>query len=159
MKYLLIKNWHRFQPPEKLKNENASLPWIKDYTNKEFDADYMGLKFFQRYVLDALCRLRGRLGHDIPYDNPTWVARLLHATPKDAPHIPHAIRTLVARGFLAEQNVQLPSREGEGDIESGELGEGEGEDRRLAASPSQTEEANAKVSSKSKAASVGEVVQ
>src|SRR5271170_2042217 len=99
MKYLTIKNWDKYQPDQKLKDKFASLKWVKDYTDKEFDSDYMDLTFFQRYVLDALCRLRGRLGHDIPYDDPTWVARLLHAVRTDAPHIPHAVATLLARGF------------------------------------------------------------
>ena len=78
MKYLLIKNWDVYQPTGRYK-AGSSLPWIKDWTDKEFDSGFMNLTFFQRYVYDALCRMRGRLGYDIPYDDPKWIARLLHA--------------------------------------------------------------------------------
>lgn len=156
MKYLLIKNWDIFQPTEKLK-KGASVPWVKDYTDKEFDREYMNLSFFQRYVLDALCRMRGRLGHDIPYDDPTWVARLLHANRRDASHVAQAVLRLIADGFLIECFVEDTSRELEGE---GEKENKEGE-RKGEASPSATLSQPLKksikgVSSKSKAAIVGE---
>jgi len=152
MKYLTIKNWDKYQPDQKLKDKFASLKWVKDYTDKEFDSDYMDLTFFQRYVLDALCRLRGRLGHDIPYDDPTWVARLLHAVRTDAPHIPHAVATLLARGFLALQNDEVTCREGEGEGETGEVRGETGENLRSAQVPTKPTPRGVRLESRSKAA-------
>lgn len=150
MKYLAVKNWEIFQP--KMRTKSPKRQWIMDYTDKEFDADYMKLSCLQRYVLDALCRLRGRLGHDIPYDDPTWVIRLLHVSRTDAPHIPHAVRTLCARNFLIEYIQQDTSRyrEGEGDIEEENI-----YTNRLTAVVSNPSEAVA-VSSKSMSVSVGD---
>lgn len=79
---------------------------MKDYTDKELDADYMRLTCLQRYVLDGCCRLRGRSGKNLPNDA-TTLARLLHVARTDAPHIPHAVSTLLTRGFLVLSNQQL----------------------------------------------------
>jgi hypothetical protein len=100
-KYLAIKNWSKFQP-----GRTGKSGWIKDYADKEFDAEFMGLSFFQRYVLDGCQRLRGRIGKNILNDA-TFVARALHAMSTDRPHIRHAIDTLIAHGFLVLTNEQL----------------------------------------------------
>lgn len=99
-KFLAIKNWSKYQP-----GRSGKSGWIKDYTDKEFDAEYMGLTFFQRQVLDGCQRLRGRMGRNIPND-PTFIARALHAMSTDRPHIGHAISTLLAHGFLVLSNEQ-----------------------------------------------------
>jgi hypothetical protein len=69
--------------------------------------------------MDALCRLRGRLGKNIP-NSPTDVARMLHACPKDRPHITHAILTLVAQGFLILSNQQIDRVDRDVDVDRDE---------------------------------------
>ena len=100
-KYLAIKNWEKYQPGRAGKSS-----WIKDSTDKEFDAEYMGLTFFVRYVLDGCQRLRGRMGKNVPND-PKFIARALHAMSTDRPHIAHAINTLISQGFLVLTNEQV----------------------------------------------------
>src|SRR5579871_6406486 len=102
-KFLAIKNWSKRQSTWTGKRE-----WIRDYTDKDADEDYEKLTFFQRQVLDGCRRLRGRLGKNIPNDC-GFIARALHASRKDTPHIPHAVRTLTARGLLLLTNQQLDS--------------------------------------------------
>lgn len=99
-KFLAIKNWDKYQ------TDMHNRGWIRDYVAKDDDPEYTTLSCFQRYVLDACCRLRGRIARNL-HNDPTWLVRLLHVTPKDAPHVPHAIRTLTARGFLILTNQQL----------------------------------------------------
>ena len=104
-KFIAIKNWDKYQT--EMRNK---VDWIKDYVEKDSDPDYANLTCLQRYVLDACCRLRGRFAHNL-YNDPTWLAQVLHIGRKDAPHLPHAIRTLAARGFFALTNQQLSPRE------------------------------------------------
>lgn len=93
MPYLAIRNWDNYQTAKR------GAAWIKDYTEKEADLEYSRLTCFQRYVLDGLCRLRGRLGHNVPND-PKYVATALQIVPKERTHVPQAIHKLSANGFL-----------------------------------------------------------
>lgn len=68
----------------------------------------MNLTCLQRYVLDGICRLRGRLGHN-PHNDHTYIIRALHIIRRDAAHVTHAIHTLCAQGFLAVTNQRLDS--------------------------------------------------
>lgn len=97
-KYLAIKNWDRFQSA-------YTRAWVRDYTAKEDDEDYVKLSCYQRYILDGCRRLRGRTGKNIPNDA-TYIARALHTLPTDRPHLRHAIDTLVVHGLLLLTNEQ-----------------------------------------------------
>lgn len=106
-KFLAIKNWHKYQGGRmKNRGDEKRTSWIKDYIEKEADPEYSKLSFFQRYVLDGCCRLRGRLGRNLPND-PSYIARALYAAPSDRSHLGHAIATLTSRGFLLLSNEQL----------------------------------------------------
>jgi len=108
--YLRVKNWEKYQRNKtgKITANGQPVRYIKDRTDKDSDPDYAQLTVFERYVLDALRRLRGRFGRN-PYADPTWCARATCVLPKDRPHIPHAIRTLTTRGFLVLTNQQIDS--------------------------------------------------
>lgn len=99
--FLAIRNWEKRQPGRRGKSE-----WIKDYTDKDSHEKYEKLSFYQRYVLDALRRLRGLKGENVPND-PMYIARSLHAARTDRPHIHHAVSTLLAHGFLILTNQQV----------------------------------------------------
>jgi hypothetical protein len=104
-KYIAVRNWAKYQG--RLKSLGTQRPRIMMAAHIDSDPDYSKLTFFQRYVLDALRRLTALHGHN-PYNDPTWVARATLAGRKDAPHVPHAIRTLTARGFLVLTNEGDP---------------------------------------------------
>ena len=53
-KFLAIKNWDKYQP-----RDTKNSPWIRDYKDKDFGPKYSKLTCMQRYMLDAICRLRG----------------------------------------------------------------------------------------------------
>lgn len=108
-KYLAIKNWHRFQGG-RMRDEDKPRAWIKNYLDKEADIDYGRLTCLQRYILDGCCRLRGRLGKNLPNDA-TYIARALHTVSTDRPHVGYAVATLIARGFLILSNQQNDIRE------------------------------------------------
>jgi hypothetical protein len=93
-----IKNWDKYQSANCTK-------WIKDYTSKEDDPDFASLTMFQRALLEGLCRLRARMGQAI-HTEVTYLSLALHIGVTDRPHVGHAIRTLISRGFLIPQNQQ-----------------------------------------------------
>src|SRR5450755_2732095 len=70
MKYLAIKNWHKYQSADL----TQYCPWIRTYVNKDQDYGFSHLTMLQRYLLEGCCRLRSRVGHNIPND-PQWIAR------------------------------------------------------------------------------------
>lgn len=76
MTYIAIKNWEKYQADKNGKLRDIGSPWIKDYTDKESDYDYSQLTMVQRYVYDALRRLRGKLGSNPPFDA-VWLCRKL----------------------------------------------------------------------------------
>jgi hypothetical protein len=100
MEYIAIKNWRKYQADAQGKLREGPCAWIKDWVGKEDDYEYTKLTFFQRYVYDALRRVRGKLGHN-PHNDPTYIARATHALPRDHAHIAHAIRTLHAQGLIS----------------------------------------------------------
>ncbi len=119
-KYLAIKDWKKHQPDAKLRNKNASLPWIKDWTDKEFDADYCKLPPIERYTLDALCRLCGRIGNNIPNDR-QFIGSALAIPRQHRRNVEAATTQLIGKGFLIPTNEKLRNPQSE---TSG--GEGEG---------------------------------
>lgn len=104
-KYLAIRNWEKYQKNHagKVTAEGEPVRYIKDWTDKDSDSDYSKLTAFERYVLDALRRLRGRFGHN-PHNNPTWCARATCMLHRDRTHMAHAIHRLVTEGFLVLTN-------------------------------------------------------
>lgn len=119
-KYLAIKNWAKYQPDKKLRNKGASLPWVKDYTDKEFDADYCQLAPTERYVLDAMCRLTGRIGHNVPMNN-QFIVSALAIPPRQRGNVQAAVKQLTSLGFLIPTNQEDRFSTGEKTC-----GEGEG---------------------------------
>jgi hypothetical protein len=105
-RFLAIKNWERYQGGKMKNRVDEKRSWVKDYTDKEADPEYIKMTFFQRYVLDGCCRLRGRLGKNLPND-PQYIARALHAARTERAHLPHTVDTLIARGFLILTNQQF----------------------------------------------------
>jgi len=91
-KFLAIKNWHKYQGG-KMKNGNEKRPWVKDYVDKDAD------------TLDACCRLRGRIGKNLPND-PTWIGRALCVLPAERAHLSYAINALTKRHFLLLSNEE-----------------------------------------------------
>jgi hypothetical protein len=93
MEYIEIKNWKKYQADANGQLREGSSPWIKDWVNKEADYEYSKLTYYQRYLYDALRRLRGRFGKNPPNDS-GWIARATLTLPRDHSHIAEAIRTL-----------------------------------------------------------------
>jgi hypothetical protein len=117
MKYLAIKNWDKYQVDQKgvvVGNGDTPPPWIKMYTARDSDPDYIKLTFYQRYVLDALCRLRALHRQNIKveckecYSGDTvsiqWdisaLSRQLYAARSDASHLLQCVCRLISVGFL-----------------------------------------------------------
>jgi hypothetical protein len=121
-KYLAIKNWHRYQPDNRLRSKDAVLPWIRDYCDREDDAEFRSLTMYQREVLQGLCRLVGRTRARLIQNDITYIAGALHILPRERAHLPLAVSTLTSLGFLIPCNEQLKNEIGE---KTG--GEGEGE--------------------------------
>ena len=99
-KYLAIKNWDFFQP-----KDTRTMPWIRDYKNKDFDPEYSRLTVMQRFMLDACCRLRGRHSSNLPND-PLWICRATAILPRERHNATTAIQQLVTSGFLILTNEQ-----------------------------------------------------
>jgi hypothetical protein len=109
-KYLAIKNWHKYQPDKKFRAKDASMPWIKDWTAKEFDADYAALGPVARYALDAMCRLAGRIGGNVP-NHGQWIVTALAVPGQHTGNLKTALRQLVGSGFLVPTNQRLRNLE------------------------------------------------
>lgn len=128
--WLRLKKWKKFQPDSSLRNKDAQLKWVRDWTEKLDNYDFTLLTFYERALFEGLCLLAGKRPlRTIPND-PTYISRALHAQPTDIPHVGHALSTLILRGFVIpinteefiEEDEQNLSREGEGERER----EGEG---------------------------------
>jgi hypothetical protein len=102
--YLSIKNWQRFQP--RLKSGKPCRDWIRLDTHLEDDSEFIKLSCLERYVLIGVWRLKGRTGRN-PVNDPTYISRALQVDPKTRPHIPHALLTVISRGFLIPCNQQI----------------------------------------------------
>lgn len=102
--YLSIKNWRKFQPL--LKNGQDCRDWIRLNTRLEDDPAYNHLGWFAQHLLVGLWRLRGRTGKNILND-PKHISIALQVAPTARPRLPHAILTLISRGFLVVSNQQI----------------------------------------------------
>src|SRR5271157_1784277 len=132
MKWLRIRNWVKYQPDGKLRKKDARLSWVRDYTDKLENYDYVQLTMFQRAVFEGLCLLAATRPSRSIHNDPTYISRALHATITDIPHIGHALSTLILRGYIIPTNTEkffededdfaVRDRDREGDRE----GEGEG---------------------------------
>lgn len=116
-RFLAIPNWKKYQATDRKKGDIRA--WVKDHSNKDGDYEYSKLTALQRYVWDAMIRLRARFGHHA-HNDPTWIARATHMLPRDRAHVPDAIRTLITHGLLILTNEQVkpPESESEADTES-----------------------------------------
>jgi hypothetical protein len=80
MKWLRVRNWQKYQPDSRLRNKEARLPWIKDWTNKLENYDFLKLTLFERAVFEGVCLVAGtRPSRSLPND-PAWIARELHVS-------------------------------------------------------------------------------
>ena len=100
--YLAIKNWEKYQ------SLSRSGRWIKDYTAQDDDLTISKLSIFQQGVLQAIRRIRGRIGSNVPNDC-EYIMSAMSARLKDRPRIPRAISELIACGLLLVTNQQHDS--------------------------------------------------
>lgn len=105
-KYIGIHGYDKFQVDAKGERRDGTSIWIKDACRKDSDADYAMLTCFQRYVLDAMRRLRGLHGKNPP-NNISYLCRALSVLAPDRPHMRSAIGLLVARSLLVLTNEPL----------------------------------------------------
>jgi len=108
MEYIAIKNWDKYQADSKGQLREGYSPWIKDWVEKEADREYSGLTCLQRYVYDALRRLRGKLGKN-PANDPIWIGRILSIQGRERKHIPQAIERLLELGLITLSSQPLPN--------------------------------------------------
>ena len=99
-RFLDITGWDAQQ------SDGAGVHWIKDYVEKEGGFEYSKLSAYQRYLFDALSRLRGRLSRRIPND-PLYIGTALMLTKGDRPHVAQGVRALQACGMLTFSNEQI----------------------------------------------------
>jgi hypothetical protein len=144
MKWLRIRNWKKYQPDGKLRNKEARLPWVRDYTEKLENYDYVKLTFFQRALFEGLCLIAATKPSRSIHNDPTYISRALHAPVTDIPHIGHGLSTLISRGYIIPTNTEK-FFEDEDEFAVGERDrEGEGDGEGLSASQSVSyEEADA----------------
>jgi hypothetical protein len=100
-KYLAIKNWKKYQP--QLTGKPAH--YFRMYSGRDQDPDYSKLTFYQRYLADAILRLRARFGHNLRNDA-VWIASAVCALGVDRHSIRRALGVLVASGFLLLTNQE-----------------------------------------------------
>ena len=114
--YLSITNWDKYQCNDR-KGRHIRL-YVKDYCDKDGgDLKYSRLTALQRYVFDAICRLRGRLGRN-PENDATWIARATQMLHRDRTHVAQAIHRLRTDGFLTLTNQQLDFSDSETDTDT-----------------------------------------
>jgi hypothetical protein len=97
--YIAIKNWDKYQCDSKGQVRNTPSPWIKDYTDKESDYEYTQLSYSQRYVYDALRRLRGKTGKNPPHDI-KYLAHQLSSKKGDRENLNPTIKVLWDLGLV-----------------------------------------------------------
>lgn len=118
-KYLSIDGWEKYQT-----KTTGSMKWIKDYTHKDMDdSDYSSLTALQRYVLDGVRRLRGRLGVNVDNDS-TFIARAICLHNTDRAHLVHSLDTLITRKLL------IPTNQRDNSLEKKRIEEKRGDKRR-----------------------------
>lgn len=148
MKWLRLRNWKKYQPDDRLRNKEARLPWIRDYTEKLENYDYLKLTIFQRGLFEGICLIAGtRPSRSLPND-PAWIARELHVNRAERSHVPRTLVALQEHGYLIATNTEkffededeFAVREGEREGEGDRKGEGSQSASKLASSASQDEE-------------------
>jgi hypothetical protein len=111
-KYLAIRNWNKYQAGVDRKGRQIKA-WVKDYTGKDVDdPQYSKMTMSHRYLFDAFCRLRARVGHNLLND-PSWISGALFVIPRERSRVTIAIRSLISRGFLTLTNKQFDAPEPE----------------------------------------------
>lgn len=108
MEYIAIKNWDKYQADSKGQLREGYSPWIKDWVDKEADREYSDLTCLQRYLYDALRRLRGKLGKK-PANDPVWIGRILSIHGRERKQIPQAIERLIELGLITLSSQPLPN--------------------------------------------------
>jgi hypothetical protein len=125
MKWLRVKNWRKYQLDNRLRSKDAPLKYVLSWTGKFADVDYVKLSMFERSLYNDMIALAGtRPLRTLPND-PTWIARSIHVSRTEMPRVPHALVTLIERGFIIpivteknfEEDGENVAREGEGERE------------------------------------------
>lgn len=105
-KWLRVKNWRKYQPDARLRNKEARLKYILDHTDKLDNYDFQQLSIFERGVFEHVCLVIGtRPSRSIPND-PTWIARAIHASRSESPRVHHALTTLQQHGYIIPTNTE-----------------------------------------------------
>ncbi len=79
-KWLRIRNWQKYEPDGKLRNKEVRLVWIRDYTEKLENYDYIRLSLFERAVFEGVCLIAPRLWAQHLQDSQNCAAQSLFAT-------------------------------------------------------------------------------
>lgn len=109
-KYLAIKNWKKYQAGTDRKGREIKA-WVKDYCGKDIDdATYNSLTMIQRYLFDALCRVRGRSGKNI-CSRVDYISRACGVIPVERRFVGQSLAVLVLCGFLVPTNQEIDSSE------------------------------------------------
>lgn len=127
MMWLRVKNWKKYQLDNRMRNKEIKLKFVLSWTEKFDDVDYVKLSLFERGLYNDMIALAGkRPARTLPND-PTWIARSMHVSRTEMPRVPHALATLIERGFIipmdTEKNLEEDGenvggeREGERDRE------------------------------------------
>jgi hypothetical protein len=126
-KFLRVKNWEKYQPDARLRNKDARLPWVKDWTNKLENYEFTQLTFYQRHLFEAICLLVATRPSRTIHNDPTHISRATHAQATDIPHVGHALSTLILQGFIIPTNTEKFIDEDDENVARDREGEGERE--------------------------------
>jgi hypothetical protein len=96
--FLTIKNWDKYQSNDGIVYDEP-MQWIKDWTDKDSDCDYMKLTITERYMYDGLRRLRGKFGCWPRYDS-RWIHSMLHMGTTTIARVDQSLTTLIAHGLV-----------------------------------------------------------
>jgi hypothetical protein len=113
MKYIYITHYNEEQINEHTGQVPMTpMPWIKNRA-RECLYGYTKLSFFQRYVYDALARLRGRTAmwppNDMAYLRLQFVMRR-----EESPHLPKALRKIAEVGLISYVDWSDPNTNADG---------------------------------------------
>jgi hypothetical protein len=111
LKWLRVRNWERYQPGKKLFKKDARLKYVLDWTDKLDNVDFQRLTYFERALFSQVCLVAGTRPLRSVLNDPTWLARETHALRTDIPHVPHALSTLIAQGYLIPMKTEKFSEE------------------------------------------------
>jgi hypothetical protein len=103
-KFLAIKNWHRYQPDNRLRNKDARLVWVRDYTDRDDDYEFQSLTMFQRAVFQGILRIAGKTPSRLVRNDAVHLASTMHTVSVERHCIPQAIAKLIASGLVIPTN-------------------------------------------------------